>query len=82
MLHHLSIAVSDLNRASTFYDAVLEPLGYVQVFADDEAVGYGYAGGDDKLCLKLAEQVMKRISPFGTFEIFRKYVYSLYPNYR
>jgi catechol 2,3-dioxygenase-like lactoylglutathione lyase family enzyme len=58
MLHHLSIAVSDLNRASTFYDAVLEPLGYVQVFADDEAVGYGYAGGDDKLCLKLAEQVM------------------------
>lgn len=57
MLHHLSIGVSDLNRASAFYDAILEPLGYGQVFADDEAVGYGYAGGDDKFCLKLAAQV-------------------------
>ena len=57
ILHHLSIAVSDLNRASSFYDAVLAPLGYVQVFADDEAVGYGYAGGGDKLCLKLTDRV-------------------------
>lgn len=54
MLHHLSIGVADLHRASTFYDAVLAPLGYIQVFADDEAVGYGYPGGGDKLCLKLA----------------------------
>lgn len=58
MLHHLSIAVSDLDRASTFYDAVLKPLGYTRVFDDDEAVGYGYEGGDDKLCLKLAAQVV------------------------
>ncbi len=57
MLHHVSIAVSNLNRASSFYDAVLAPLGYVQVFSDDEAVGYGYAGGGDKLCLKLSDQV-------------------------
>jgi catechol 2,3-dioxygenase-like lactoylglutathione lyase family enzyme len=57
MLHHLSIAVSDLHRTSAFYDAVLRPLGYTQVFADDEAVGYGYEGGDDKLCLKRAKQV-------------------------
>jgi catechol 2,3-dioxygenase-like lactoylglutathione lyase family enzyme len=57
MLHHLSIAVADLDRASAFYDAVLAPLGYLQVFADDEAVGYGYPGGDDKLCLKLADQI-------------------------
>jgi catechol 2,3-dioxygenase-like lactoylglutathione lyase family enzyme len=57
MLHHLSIAVADLERAATFYDAVLEPLGYTRVFADDEAVGYGYPSGDDKLCLKLAAHV-------------------------
>ena len=57
MLHHLSIPVADLDRASAFYDAVFQPLGYVQVFADDEAVGYGYPGGGDKLCLKLADQV-------------------------
>ncbi|MBF6907432.1 VOC family protein, partial [Acinetobacter baumannii] len=58
MLHHLSLAVADLDRASAFYDAVLAPLGYVRVFADDEAVGYGYAGGGDKLCLKLASRVV------------------------
>jgi catechol 2,3-dioxygenase-like lactoylglutathione lyase family enzyme len=58
MLHHLSLAVADLSRAAAFYDAVLLPLGYTQVFADDEAVGYGYAGGDDKLCLKLTANVM------------------------
>ncbi|MGX9219685.1 hypothetical protein ACWV27_14960 [Massilia varians] len=38
MLHHLSIAVSDLDRGSAFYDAVLRSLGYTQVYADDEAV--------------------------------------------
>jgi catechol 2,3-dioxygenase-like lactoylglutathione lyase family enzyme len=58
MLHHLSIAVSNLDRSSAFYDAVLKPLGYIQVFADDEAVGYGYEGGDDKLCLKRVTQVI------------------------
>lgn len=58
MLHHLSIAVSDLERTAAFYDAVLKPLGYTWVFADDEAVGYGYEGGDDKLCLKRATHVM------------------------
>ncbi|MDC8756944.1 VOC family protein [Janthinobacterium fluminis] len=57
MLHHISIAVADLDRAATFYDAALEPLGYKRVFADDEAVGYGYPGGGDKLCLKLAAEV-------------------------
>lgn len=57
MLHHLSIAVSDLERTSAFYDAVLKPLGYTRVFADDEAVGYGYEGGGDKLCLKRAAHV-------------------------
>jgi catechol 2,3-dioxygenase-like lactoylglutathione lyase family enzyme len=57
MLHHLSLAVLDLQRAAAFYDAVLAPLGYTQVFADDEAVGYGLPGGDDQLCLKLAAHV-------------------------
>lgn len=41
MLHHISIAVTDLDRAATFYDAVLTPLGYARVFTGDEAVGYG-----------------------------------------
>ena len=57
MLHHLSIAVTDLDRATTFYDAVLTPLGYARVFTGDEAVGYGYAGQGDKLLLNLEDRV-------------------------
>lgn len=57
MLHHLSFGVLDLDRAAAFYDAVLAPLGYVRVFEDDTAIGYGYEGGDDKLSLKLVEKV-------------------------
>lgn len=52
MLHHLSFAVRDLVRSTIFYDAVLSPLGYVQVWADDTAVGYGLPGGGDKFAIK------------------------------
>ena len=53
MLHHLSFAVVDLARSTAFYDAVLQPLGYVQVWADSTAVGYGLVGGGDKFAIKL-----------------------------
>ena len=53
MLHHLSIPVTDLGRAMAFYDAVLTPLGYARVFTGPGAVGYGYAGQDDLLLLKV-----------------------------
>lgn len=52
MLDHISLSVTDLPRASAFYDAVLEPLGYVRVWTARTAVGYGPAGGGDKLALK------------------------------
>lgn len=58
MLHHISLGVVDIARASTFYDQVLAPLGYVRVWSDlrpgelGQAVGYGSAGGGDKLALK------------------------------
>jgi catechol 2,3-dioxygenase-like lactoylglutathione lyase family enzyme len=58
MLHHISLGVSHIELAATFYDAVLSPLGYVRVWDDvrpgeaDQAVGYGPAGGGDKLALK------------------------------
>ncbi|AMS39464.1 MULTISPECIES: VOC family protein [Aminobacter] len=58
MLHHISLGVSDIDRAAAFYDAALAPLGYVRVWEDlspgpdDQAVGYGVAGGGDKLALK------------------------------
>jgi catechol 2,3-dioxygenase-like lactoylglutathione lyase family enzyme len=58
MLHHVSFGVADLQRSARFYDAVLEPLGYVRVWEDlrpgeqGQAVGYGRAGSGDKLALK------------------------------
>jgi catechol 2,3-dioxygenase-like lactoylglutathione lyase family enzyme len=52
MLHHLSFAVADLARSAAFYDAALSALGYVRVWADETAIGYGSPGGDDKFAIK------------------------------
>lgn len=46
MLHHLSFAMTDFARSAAFYDAALAPLGYVRVWADSTAVGYGVPGGE------------------------------------
>ncbi|HEV8390889.1 MAG TPA: VOC family protein [Dongiaceae bacterium] len=51
MLGHLSFGVADLDKAAAFYDGVLGALGYVRVWSNAEAVGYGAAGGNDKLAL-------------------------------
>jgi catechol 2,3-dioxygenase-like lactoylglutathione lyase family enzyme len=53
MLHHISFGVTDLQRSAAFYDAALAALGYVRVWADDTAVGYGHPGGGDKFAIKL-----------------------------
>lgn len=53
MLHHLSFGVADLARSAAFYDATLSALGYVRVWTDRTAVGYGYPGGGDKFAIKL-----------------------------
>lgn len=51
MLSHLSFGVADLARAGAFYDAVLKPLGYVRVWNNQDGIGYGAAGGNDRLAL-------------------------------
>lgn len=70
MLHHISLGVTDIERAAAFYDAVLEPLGYVRVWSDirpgesDQAVGYGSPGEGDKLALKqYASDIVDRAAP-------------------
>lgn len=69
MLHHLSLGVSNLERAATFYDAVLAPLGHVRVWSDirpgepDQAVGYGPPDGGDKLALKQQGNAARAPSP-------------------
>jgi catechol 2,3-dioxygenase-like lactoylglutathione lyase family enzyme len=52
MLHHLSFGVTDLARSAAFYDATLSALGFVRVWTDKTAVGYGCPGGGDKLAIK------------------------------
>jgi catechol 2,3-dioxygenase-like lactoylglutathione lyase family enzyme len=56
LLHHVSLGVADLDRATRFYDAALAPLGLVRVWEDssavDAAVGYGRPGQPDVLALK------------------------------
>ncbi|HJR22601.1 MAG TPA: VOC family protein [Dongiaceae bacterium] len=51
MLSHLSLGVTDLAKATAFYDGVLAALGYVRVWSNDDGVGYGESGGNDKLAL-------------------------------
>jgi catechol 2,3-dioxygenase-like lactoylglutathione lyase family enzyme len=53
MLHHVSFAVADLRRSATFYDAALLTLGYVRVWTDETAIGYGHPGSGDKFAIKL-----------------------------
>ena len=43
MLDHISIGARDLGRARRFYDAVLTPLGYACLSADEASLGYGAA---------------------------------------
>ncbi len=52
MLDHISLGVSDLQRSIRFYDDVLAALGYVRVWSDNDAAGYGRAGSDDALAIK------------------------------
>jgi catechol 2,3-dioxygenase-like lactoylglutathione lyase family enzyme len=44
MFDHVSLGVADLDRAATFYDAVLAALGHVRLFRQARAVGYGPEG--------------------------------------
>ena len=44
MFDHLSLGVSDLARAVTFYDAVLAPLGFVRLGGNARSATYGPPG--------------------------------------
>ena len=67
MLHHLSIAVADIEASARFYDAVPAPLGYTRTWSFDTAVGYGPASGGDKLAIKLRPE--RPVPPPSGFHI-------------
>jgi catechol 2,3-dioxygenase-like lactoylglutathione lyase family enzyme len=54
MIHHVSLGVTDLGRAMSFYDRALAPLGLVRVWARADAAGYGLPGGEDLVALYVA----------------------------
>lgn len=54
MLDHISLGVSDLERAAAFYDAVLAALGYARLFSNARGVGYGVPGAKDEALAILA----------------------------
>ena len=45
MLHHVSVGVRDVERAATFYDAVLATLDCQRTFYDNGFAGYARADG-------------------------------------
>ena len=51
MLHHVTLDVSDLERSTRFYNALLGPLGWRHIFDAPDAAGYGFF---DDLLLVLA----------------------------
>ena len=59
MLGHISFGVTDLLRATNFYDAALAPLGAVRVWTVDDGAGYGLRDGGDFLALKLQAEPVR-----------------------
>src|SRR3569833_2560335 len=43
MIDHVSVAVSDLDRAARFYEAVLAPLGLTRLVSRPATIGFGKA---------------------------------------
>ncbi|HXC56228.1 MAG TPA: VOC family protein [Rhizomicrobium sp.] len=52
MIGHISFGVRDLGHATAFYDPVMATIGFVRVWSNPTAVGYGRSGGGDKFALK------------------------------
>ena len=69
----MSIGVSDIITSGSFYDAILEPLGYTRVFEDlrpgekHQAIGYGVVPNEDIFTIK--ERNSAFVSPGPGFHI-------------
>jgi catechol 2,3-dioxygenase-like lactoylglutathione lyase family enzyme len=65
---HISLAVTDVDRAQKFYDAALAPLGIKRGQADRRTASYELAGRDD---FTLIFSATPPVSPHGTHICFR-----------
>ena len=66
---HVSIGVSDLDRAVTFYDAALEALGYVRLWRQERAAGYGPPGFEGEAPFAILGSGAKAAPPGRGFHI-------------
>lgn len=69
MYDHLSLGVSDLDRAGGFYDRALAPLGVVRLWRAQRAVGYGPPGfvGEAPFAIVLEGREARRVA--GAFHL-------------
>jgi len=51
MIDHVSLGVSDMDRALEFYDHVLATLGFRRLWTTDRGAGFGTVGPDEPLAL-------------------------------
>lgn len=61
MIDHASIAVSDLDRSTLFYERVLAPLGYAKLVERERTAGFGKRYPE--LWLNLRERVENASNP-------------------
>jgi catechol 2,3-dioxygenase-like lactoylglutathione lyase family enzyme len=53
MIHHLSLAVTDIKRSTAFYDAALGALGYQRTLTYRNVVGWGFIDNGDIFSIRL-----------------------------
>ena len=71
MFDHLSITASDLDRAQTFYDAILAPLGVPRVNRRGRAIGYGERRHVDGAPCYLSVYLSDKVVPDNRHWCFR-----------
>lgn len=69
MYDHLSIGVSDLDRAVALYDAALAPLGIARLWRSPRAAGYGPAGFTGEAPLALVVPRQGSAAPSSAFHL-------------
>ena len=53
MIHHLSLAVTDIKRSAAFYEAALGALGYKRTINYRDVVGWGFIDNGDIFSIRL-----------------------------
>lgn len=71
MIDHLSITTTDLDRAQSFYDAVLGALGYPRVNRREHAIGYGERRATDGAPAYISVYLSTNVVPDNRHWCFR-----------